>query len=74
MPNKITNKAPNDGLGGKTDEEKMGVTYDQIEEMIEKGDTEEKAKEKILKMHEMSRHKRKAIPVYTFDRQNFLAD
>ena len=33
VPEKIIKKAPNDGLGGKTDEEKMGVTYKQIEEL-----------------------------------------
>lgn len=36
VPDKILKKAPNDGLGGKTDEEKMGIKYSQIAEMIEK--------------------------------------
>ena len=44
VPEKILEKAPNDGLGGKTDEEKMGIKYSQIAEMIETGNTEENAK------------------------------
>ena len=50
VPDRILKKAPNDGLGGKTDEEKMGIKYTQISDMIEKGNTEKKAKEKIIKM------------------------
>lgn len=72
VPEKILKKAPNDGLGGQTDEEKMGVTYQQITEMIETGNTEKEAKQKILKKFEASKHKREAIPVYTFKRKNYL--
>ena len=41
VPEKILQKAPNDGLGGQTDEEKMGITYHQIAEMIETGHTKD---------------------------------
>lgn len=64
VPEKIINKAPNDGLGGKTDEEKMGITYAQITEYIETGKTEEKALEIIKRKEKVSEHKRKPIPVY----------
>ena len=37
LPSKIIEKAPADGLGGLTDEEKLGVTYKQIAEYIEWG-------------------------------------
>ena len=67
-------KAPNDGLGGKTDEEKMGVTYKQIEELIETGNTDACAKDKILAMFKRSSHKRREIPVYSFERRNYLLD
>lgn len=73
VPDKILKKAPNDGLGGQTDEEKMGITYHQIAEMIEIGHTDnEKAKQEILKRYQSSKHKRKPIPVYTFQRKNYL--
>lgn len=52
----------------------MGVTYKQIEEMIEIGETEENAKLKILKMYKTSRHKRKDIPKYIFERKNYLLE
>lgn len=74
VPEKILQKAPNDGLGGLTDEEKMGITYHQIAQMIETGETEEEAKEKIIKRYQNSRHKRKSVPVYLVDRQNFLKE
>lgn len=36
VPSKILEKAPNDGLGGGSDEAKLGVKYSQIEEFIKK--------------------------------------
>lgn len=52
----------------------MGITYKQIEEMIETGNTEEKAKEIILKKYRASMHKRRPIPKYVFDRKNYLIE
>lgn len=72
VPEKIINKAPNDGLGGKTDEEKMGITYKQIEEYIETGKTDEEAMENIKYRNEISRHKRKQVPMYEVNRKNYL--
>lgn len=72
VPEKILQKAPNDGLGGLTDEEKMGIKYSQIAEMIETGNTDEKAKQEILKRYNNSKHKRKLVPIYKFERKNFL--
>ena len=72
VPNKILEKAPSDGLGGQTDEEKMGIKYSQIAEMIETGNTDEQAKAEILKRFNSSKHKRERVPVYRFERKNFL--
>ncbi len=74
VPDKILNKAPNDGLGGQTDEEKLGIKYSEIEEMIETGKTNEEAEKKILEKFENSRHKREKIPTYTFERKNYLLE
>ncbi len=75
VPDSIIKKAPNDGLGGLTDEEKLGVKYNQIAEMIENGDIEDKsAKEIILKKYESSKHKRKPVPTYYFERKNYLLE
>ena len=64
VPQKIIQKAPNDGLGGLTDEEKLGVTYQQITEYIETGKTEENAMKIIMQKERASEHKRNQIPVY----------
>ncbi|MCI8637210.1 MAG: NAD(+) synthase [Clostridia bacterium] len=72
VPEKILKKAPSDGLGDQTDEEKMGITYKQITQMIETGNTEEQAKRKILDMFQKSKHKREPAPIYKFKRKNLL--
>lgn len=72
VPDKIIHKAPNDGLGGQTDEEKMGVTYKQIAEYIETGKTDINAMENIEKRNKASKHKREPIPVYKFEREKHL--
>ncbi|MBR3697226.1 MAG: NAD(+) synthase [Clostridia bacterium] len=72
VPEKILKKAPSDGLSKQTDEEKIGVKYSQIEEMIEIGNTEEHAKEIILKKFKLSRHKRELVPKYQFNRKNYF--
>lgn len=64
VPDKIIKKAPNDGLGGLTDEQKLGVTYKQIAEYIETGKTEERAMEIIKRKEKVAMHKRMPIPVY----------
>lgn len=64
VPDSIIKKAPSDGLGSKTDEEKMGVTYKQITEYIETNKTEESAMKKIEAMHKRTEHKRNLIQVY----------
>lgn len=64
VPSKIIEKAPNDGLGGLSDEEKLGVTYKQIAEYIETGITDDNALEIIKNKEKLSMHKRNPIPVY----------
>ena len=65
VPEVILNKAPSDGLGDLTDEEKMGIRYSQIEEMIEKGYIEDKkAQEEIVRRFKNSEHKRRGVPIY----------
>lgn len=65
VPDKIINKAPNDGLGLGSDEEKIGITYKEIEEYIATGKTSNPSSVgKIEKMHKQTEHKRKLIPVY----------
>lgn len=75
VPEKILKKAPADGLGKLTDEEKMGIKYSQIAEMIENGNVEdEEIKEKIIKRYRVSKHKRKDVPTFDFERKNYLLE
>lgn len=64
VPECVIKKAPNDGLGNMTDEEKLGVTYKQIAEYIETGKTDENAMNIIKEKEKKSMHKRKPIPTY----------
>ena len=43
--------------------------------MIETGNTsDEKAKSKIIRRYKQSEHKRKIVPIYEFERKNFLRE
>lgn len=72
VPEKIIKKAPNDGLGSGTDEEKLGILYSQITEYINTGKTEPKAMEKIKELNQKSEHKRKPSPVYPYQRKKMF--
>lgn len=53
-------KTPSDGLSGQTDEEKLGFTYEEVEDVINGVIRHNK----IAEMHEYSRHKFEPIPTY----------
>ena len=74
VPESIIQKKPSDGLSGKSDEEKMGVTYKEIAEYIETGKTECEKMKKIDKMYMQSKHKREKIPTYNFNRKNYIKE
>lgn len=60
VPDQVIHKAPNDAISGKTDEEKLGVTYREIELVMNNEETtevDEKHKEKILSLHQRNSHK-----------------
>lgn len=63
VPAKVLYKEPNDGLSNKSDEEKLGVKYNDIASYINGEKVEEKTKEKIEKLHKGSLHKFN-IPIY----------
>lgn len=57
VPEKVLYKAPSDGLSGKTDEDKMGVTYQDIENYIYARPVSDEAKRKIQELHKKNIHK-----------------
>ncbi len=70
IPDEIIDKPPSAGLWeGQTDEDEMGITYEELDnilEAIEKDETEKIDKEKLEKVKEMiqkSEHKRHVPPV-----------
>jgi len=63
VPKKVLYKTPDDGLSGKSDEEKLGVKYSDIAKVINGEKVDEKIKQKILNMHERNQHKFN-IPTY----------
>ena len=64
----VVNKAPADGLTGKTDEEIIGVPYEVINKYIRTGVCLDKdMKEKIDIMHETNAFKFEPMPIFSFD-------
>lgn len=57
VPEKVLYKTPSDGLSGQSDEDKMGITYNDIEKYIYAKPLDENVKEKIAKMHNNNKHK-----------------
>jgi NAD+ synthase len=71
LPEKFIEKAPSDGLSGKTDEDKLGFTYAMLDKYIREGiiDDEEK-KAKIDRLHVINKFKLETLPVYEFEPEN----
>lgn len=64
VPKSCLYKTPDDGLSGLTDEEKLGVNYNEVMKyMKDPQKVSKEAREKIKKMHESSQHKF-SIPTY----------
>ena len=71
LPEKFIEKAPSDGLSGKTDEDKLGFTYAMLDKYIREGiiDDEEK-KAKIDRLHVINKFKLETLPVYECEPEN----
>lgn len=73
LPQDLVEKAPSDGLTGKTDEENLGITYENLDSYIRTGkvniDTD-----KILRLHEISTHKRVGVAKFDSSLKNWLED
>lgn len=66
LPRHLVHKIPSDGMCGKSDEDNLGFTYEQLDDWILEGKcANEEIKEKILKLHKATRHKYMPIPTYT---------
>ena len=63
VPPQVLYKTPNDDLGSKTDEDKLGVKYSEIAAYMNGEEVEESAAKRIEKLHSGAAHKFH-IPVY----------
>ena len=57
VPDEVLYKAPSDGLSGKTDEDKLGFTYDDVKKVVTGLEVDENIKNMIDKKHKANSHK-----------------
>ena len=68
VPDKVLYKEPNDGLSNMSDEDKLGVKYNDIASYInDKNSVSKDVRDKIEKLHNNNKHKFN-IPTYRMDR------
>ena len=66
LPKHLVHKAPSDGMCGKTDEDNLGFTYEQLDNYIlGTGAVDEETIEKIEHLHRVTRHKYTPMPMFT---------
>lgn len=65
LPNELIDKVPTDGLCGKTDEEKLGFTYAELDRYIRTGEIDNKEKKKMIdQMHQTNLFKLQLMPSF----------
>ena len=65
LPQHFVHKAPSDGMCGKTDEDNLGFTYEELDAFLLDGIIPPKETyERIMKLHKSTRHKYNHIPTY----------
>lgn len=65
IPERLTKKAPSDGLSGMTDEDKIGFTYACLDHYVLTGECEdEEIRKKIDRMHALNLHKLQLMPTF----------
>lgn len=68
IPERLTKKAPSDGLSGMTDEDKIGFTYATLDHYVQTGECEdEEIKKKIDRMHAINLHKLQLMPTFKLE-------
>jgi NAD+ synthase len=65
LPEHLVYKTPSDGMCGKTDEDNLGFTYEQLDDYIlGTGIVEPEVEEKIERLHNATRHKYLPMPTF----------
>lgn len=67
LPEVLIEKAPSDGLCGKTDEDNLGFTYAALDKYIREGICEdEETKKRIDRLHELNKFKLELMPSFEY--------
>ena len=65
LPERLVHKTPSDGMCGKSDEDNLGFTYDELDNYIlGTGEVSGETIEKIERLHKSSRHKYQPMPMF----------
>ena len=66
LPSDLVHKVPSDGMCGKTDEDNLGFTYDELDDYIMHGKAPrtQETYERITRLHRVTRHKYEPMPVF----------
>ena len=65
LPEVLVNKVPIDGLCGKTDEENLGFTYEELDKYIRTGEMEDaQKKQRIDHLHRINQFKLELMPAF----------
>ena len=66
LPSHLVHKAPSDGMCGKTDEDNLGFTYDELDNfLLGTGEISEETYDKIERLHRTTRHKYTPMPTFS---------
>ena len=68
LPEHLVHKAPSDGMCGKTDEDNLGFTYEQLDNhILNTGEVDMDTRIKIERLHKATRHKYEPMPMFDPD-------
>lgn len=75
LPRHLVHKAPSDGMCGKTDEDNLGFTYEELDSFLlgESGLTPE-VMSKVARLHKSTRHKYCQMPMFDPSAYKWLED
>lgn len=65
LPYDLVHKIPSDGMCGKSDEDNLGFSYEELDNfLLHTGPISEETMEKIDKLHKSTRHKYEPMPMF----------
>ena len=71
IPRKFIEKTPTDGLSGMSDEDKLGFTYEELDNYVLSGICKnEEKRNKIDRLHKINLHKIKPMPCFELEKYN----